>query len=53
MAYYCLYDYVIVNDDVEVATQQLQAIILADRCRVSRLGHSYPIFTELDGWVHE
>jgi guanylate kinase len=49
MAQYQHYDYAIVNDDLEAATQQLQAIIVADRCRVSRLDRRYPIFTELDG----
>ena len=53
MAHYRLYDYVIVNDDLEAATQCLQAIILADRCRVQRLNRHYPIFAELDGWIHE
>jgi guanylate kinase len=53
MAHYPFYDYVVVNDDFEAATQQLQAIILADRCRVPRLSRRYPIFAELDGWVHE
>ncbi|MEB3223851.1 MAG: guanylate kinase [Candidatus Sericytochromatia bacterium] len=32
-----MYDYQIVNDDLEVATRQLQAILEAERCRVSRL----------------
>jgi guanylate kinase len=53
MAQYCRYDYVIVNDDLEAATRQLQAIILADRCRVERLSRRYPIFAELDGQSHE
>jgi guanylate kinase len=53
MAQYQHYDYVIVNDDQEVATQQLQAIIIADRCRVSRLDRQYPIFTDLDELIHE
>lgn len=52
MAHYHLYDYVIVNDDFEAATRQLQAIVLADRCRVERLNRQYPIFAELDGWSH-
>jgi guanylate kinase len=43
------YDYVIVNDDLGTATQQLQAIIVADRCRLERLDRRYPIFSELDG----
>ena len=49
IAQYQDYDYVIVNDDLESATQQLQAIILADRCRLARLDRRYPIFSELDG----
>jgi guanylate kinase len=49
MAQYRHYDYVIINDDLESAIQQLQAIILADRCRVDRLNRQYPIFAELDG----
>jgi len=53
MAQYRRYDYVIVNDDLTSATQQLQAIILADRCCLSRLDHRHPIFAELDGWIHE
>ena len=53
MAHYPCYDYVIVNDDFEEAMRQLQAIVVADRCRVQRLSHSYPIFAELAGWVHE
>jgi guanylate kinase len=53
MVQYRHYDYVIVNDDQEVATQQLQAIIVADRCRVRRLDRRYPMFTELDEWIHE
>ena len=52
MAHFHLYDYVIVNDDFEAATRQLQAIVLADRCRVERLNRHYPIFAELDGWSH-
>ena len=49
MAQYPHYDYVVVNDQVESAAQQLQAIIIADRCRVARLNRRYPIFAELDG----
>jgi guanylate kinase len=49
MAQYQYYDYVIVNDDLKSATQQLQAIILADRCCLRRLDRRYPIFAELDG----
>ncbi len=53
MAQYQHYDHVIVNDDLEAAAQQLQAIIVADRCRVERVDRRYPIFAELDGWLHE
>jgi guanylate kinase len=53
MAQYRWYDYVIINDDREVATQELQAIILADRCRVERLNLTLPIFNQLDGQTHE
>jgi guanylate kinase len=53
MAQYQHYDYIIINDDLESAARQLQAIILADRCRVDRLNRQYPIFAEVDGWIHE
>jgi guanylate kinase len=53
MAQYRDYDYVIVNDDLKAATQKLQAIILADRCRPTRLKRRDPIFAQLDGWTHE
>lgn len=49
MAQYRHYDYVIVNDELASATQQLRAIIVADRCHVGRLDRRYPIFAELDG----
>jgi guanylate kinase len=49
ITHYQHYDYIIVNDDLESATQQLQAIIIADRCRLARLDRRYPIFSELDG----
>jgi guanylate kinase len=49
MARYRDYDYVVVNDDLESATQHLQAIILADHCCLPRLNRCYPIFAELDG----
>jgi guanylate kinase len=53
MAHYRDYDYVIVNDDLKSATQQLQAVILADRCRLRRLDRRYPIFAEMDGRTDE
>jgi guanylate kinase len=49
IAQYQYYDYVIVNDDLASATYQLQAIIVADRCRLDRLDRRYPIFADLDG----
>lgn len=33
------YDYVIVNDDLERAASELQSIVLAERCRVSRMDY--------------
>jgi guanylate kinase len=53
IARYQDYDYVLVNDDLKSATQQLQAIILADRCCLPRFDRRYPIFAESDGWLHE
>jgi guanylate kinase len=53
MAQYHWYDYVIINEDLEVATQQLQAIVLADRCRVERLNPELTIISQLDGCTHE
>jgi guanylate kinase len=37
LAFLPMYDYHLVNDDLEVAVRQLQAILEAERCRVSRL----------------
>jgi len=36
------YDYLIVNRDLKEAVEQLAAIIVAERCRVARLGLSFP-----------
>jgi guanylate kinase len=36
------YDYLIVNRDVKEAMEQLESIILAERCRVTRLGLTLP-----------
>jgi guanylate kinase len=36
------YDYLIVNRDVKEAMQDLESIILAERCRVRRLGLTLP-----------
>lgn len=32
----CNYEYVVVNDDVNVAVEKIKAIILAEKCRISR-----------------
>lgn len=36
------YDYLIVNRDLKEAVEQLEAIIVAERCRIGRLGLSFP-----------
>lgn len=36
------YDYLIVNRDLKEAVEQLAAIIVAERCRIARLGLSFP-----------
>jgi guanylate kinase len=36
------YDYLVVNRDVKEAMEQLESIILAERCRVTRLGLTLP-----------
>jgi len=36
------YDYLIMNRDVKEAMEQLESIILAERCRVARLGLTLP-----------
>jgi guanylate kinase len=36
------YDYLIVNRDVKEAMEQLESIILAERCRVARLALNFP-----------
>jgi guanylate kinase len=34
-----MFDYLVVNDDVEKAAEQLAAIVAAERCRAGRLNH--------------
>ena len=36
------YDYLIVNRDVKEAMEQLESIILAERCRIARLALTFP-----------
>ena len=36
MTYLKDYQYVVVNDQVEAATEKVRAIILAERCKLSR-----------------
>lgn len=37
LSYLSEYDYLVVNDDLAAAVKKLQAIIIAERCRLSRL----------------
>lgn len=45
------YNYAVVNDEVEEATDKLEAIILAEKCRVDRLKHS--ILDSKEDIIHE
>lgn len=36
IAQFVRYDYVVINDDIEVAVRELEAIVVAERCRPSR-----------------
>lgn len=49
--YVANYNYVIVNDQVEKAVEKLEAIILAEKCRVDRLKGNY-IFLQ-EGFLNE
>lgn len=49
--YVANYNYVIVNDEVEKAVEKLEAIILAEKCRVDRLKGNY-IFLQ-EGFLNE
>ena len=42
MALWRQYDYLIVNRDLKEAVEQLEAIVAAERCRIGRLGLSFP-----------
>jgi guanylate kinase len=39
IAHYGLFDYVIVNDDIELAYGRLRSLVFAERCRRRRLAH--------------
>ncbi|WP_315077172.1 guanylate kinase [uncultured Clostridium sp.] len=45
------YNYAVVNDEVNVAVEKLEAIILAEKCRVDRLKHS--ILDSKEDLIHE
>lgn len=45
------YNYAVVNDEVEVAVEKLEAIICAEKCRVDRLKHS--ILDSKEDLIHE
>ena len=49
--YVSRYNYAVVNDEVELATEKIEAIILAERCRVDRLKHS--ILDSKEDFIHE
>ncbi|MCL4425963.1 MAG: guanylate kinase [Firmicutes bacterium] len=38
------YDYLVINDEIDRAVQDLRAIIVAERCRISRMDVSSPFF---------
>ena len=45
------YNYAVVNDEVEIAVEKLEAIICAEKCRVDRLKHS--ILDSKEDLIHE
>lgn len=45
------YNYAVVNDEVELAVEKLEAIISAEKCRVDRLKHS--ILDSKEDLIHE
>ncbi len=49
--YVSRYNYAVVNDEVNLATEKIEAIILAEKCRVDRLKHS--ILDSKEDFIHE
>ena len=45
------YNYAVVNDEVDLAVEKLEAIICAEKCRVDRIKHS--ILDSKEGFIHE
>ena len=43
------YDYVIENDEVERACDRIEAVVVAEHCRRSRVIEKYKMLTEVDG----
>ena len=48
--YICQYNYVVVNDRVEEAVRKIEAIVLAEKCRVVR---NNGLYLGLEGGVNE
>ncbi|MEG0238081.1 MAG: guanylate kinase [Clostridium sp.] len=49
--YISKYNYAVVNDEVDVAVNKLEAIITAEKCRVDRMKHN--ILDSKEGFIHE
>ncbi|SHJ55926.1 guanylate kinase [Clostridium cavendishii DSM 21758] len=49
--YVSKYNYAVVNDTVEEATEKIEAIIMAERCRVDRIKEN--ILDSKEGFIHE
>jgi guanylate kinase len=45
------YNYAVVNDEVELAVEKLEAIIAAEKCRVDRIKDN--ILDSKEGEIHE
>lgn len=45
------YNYAVVNDEVDLAVEKLEAIVCAEKCRVDRIKHS--ILDSKEGIIHE
>ena len=45
------YNYVVINDDVELATKKIDSILLSEKCRVDRIEETY--LSSLEEEIHE
>ena len=43
MSHWAEYDYIVVNDDLDKAVEQISAILTAASLKTSRLDHSQPL----------